>query len=227
MPILSSKKVSDRALLEANYLVRNMFAYRHDVLRALVEAGVRLVIVGTNEKITDIPECRKLKRQGALDKSARYLSCTQVQSLIVCGEENLLNHPADRCAGESVLIREFARAVHVKTGLRPIDKEFEGKQKQQYELRVKRIDREFDDRLKELYAAALKKGLWKDTYAANDRREYFSEAVQSWFDANRQNTPGHNHVNTREELEAYDPDLAEFIAEVFRHAARVDWRYQR
>jgi len=227
LPILSSKKVSDQAFLEANYLVRNMFAYRHDVLKVLIDAGVRLVIVGSNEKITSIPECRKLKKQGALDKSARYLSCTQEQPLIVCGEENLLNHPDDRYAGESILIREFARALHVKTGLRPIDKEFEGKQKQQYELRVKRIDREFDDRVKELYDAALEKGLWNDTYAAKDRREYFSEAVQSWFDANRQENPGHNHVNTREELEAYDPDLAEFIAEVFRHAARVDWRYQR
>ena len=36
----------------------------------------------------------------------------------------------------------------------------------------------------------------------------------------------HNHVNTREELEAYDPDLAGFIAEVFRHKQRLDGRYR-
>ncbi len=60
----------------------------------------------------------------------------------------------------------------------------------------------------------------------NNRGEFWAEGVQSWFDANRQNCKGHNHVNTREELEAYDTDLAKLIAEVFRHADRLDWRYQ-
>lgn len=225
-PILSSQKVSDEALIEANYLIRNMFAYRHDVLKALIDSGVRFVILGKKEKIRRIPECRELTK-GALDKSARFLSCGQEQPVIICGEENLLNLSGDRYAGRSILIREFARALHVRTGLRAIDKEFESRKKQQYELRVKRIDREFDGRVKELYNAALKKGLWKDTFAAKDRFEYFSRAVQSWFDANTQDISGHNHVNTREELEAYDEDLAEFIAEVFQHTYRVDWRYQQ
>jgi len=51
--------------------------------------------------------------------------------------------------------------------------------------------------------------------------------VQSWFDANLEADPPngiHNHVNTREELEAYDPDLAKLIAEVFGH---IEWRFKR
>jgi len=31
-----------------------------------------------------------------------------------------------------------------------------------------------------------------------------------------------SHVNTREELEEYDPDVAEFIAEAFGH---IKWRW--
>jgi hypothetical protein len=137
----------------------------------------------------------------------------------------LLTYPNDIHAGESILIREFARALHVITGHRPIDKESDKKSKQQYELRVKRIDREFDESLKQLYERAMEKGLWKDTWAATGHEEYWVEGVQSWFEANRQNDKRHNYVNTREELEAYDPDLAKLIAEVFRHSVRVDWRY--
>jgi len=39
--------------------------------------------------------------------------------------------------------------------------------------------------------------------------------VQSWFDNNRENDHDHNHVNTRTELEAYDPRLAALCREVF------------
>jgi alpha-glucosidase len=227
LPILSSEKVSDEALLEANHLIRQMFAYRHDILKAMIEAGLRFVVIGVNEKLADIPEYKDPQNEEHRDKLIRVLRCTPKRLIISCGQENLLNHPADRYAGESILIREFANALHVITGHRPVDKEFEKKPKQQYELGVKRIDKEFDDRLRQLYERAMEKGLWNDTNAAKSREEYWSEGVQSWFDANRRNDDGHNNINTRVQLEAYDPDLAKLIAEVFRHADRVDWRYQR
>ena len=66
--------------------------------------------------------------------------------------------------------------------------------------------------------AAMKKGLWKSTYAAENAREYFAEGVQAWFDANLEANPPdgiHNHVNTRKELLQYDPDLAALIGKVF------------
>ncbi|MFM2223762.1 MAG: hypothetical protein RLZZ78_2019, partial [Armatimonadota bacterium] len=40
--------------------------------------------------------------------------------------------------------------------------------------------------------------------------------MQSWFDNNRENDHDHNHVNTRAELLAYDPQLAELCREVFK-----------
>ena len=146
--------------------------------------------------------------------------------LISCPEENLLNQPGDRHPGESVLIRQFAHALHQITGLRDVDEDFEIKPKQQYELGLTRMDRTFDGRLRKLFKKAAEKGLWKDTLAAKSHNEYWAEGVQSWFDANRENDRDHNHVNTRRELQAYDPDLAALIAEVFRHAERVDWRYR-
>jgi hypothetical protein len=93
------------------------------------------------------------------------------------------------------------------------------------------MDERFDAKLKELYEKAMKKGLWRSTLAAASPVDYWAEGVQSWFDANRQSPTGepdgaHNHVNTRKELEEYDPELAALIAEVFRHPYRTDWRYQ-
>ena len=230
LPILSSERVADAALLEANYLIRHMFAYRHDILQAMINAEVRVVVIGAKERITDIPEYSNLKMEGDRDKLARGLGCTLQRSLISCGEENLLNDSRDSHAGENILIRELAHAIHVACGFRPVDKEFDSKPKQQYELRVKRIDKEFDDKLKLLYGRALQKGLWKNTSAGKNHEDYWAEGVQSWFDCNRGSDKPDgikNGVNTREELEAYDPDLAGLISEVFRHADGVDWRYRR
>ena len=229
LPVLGSEKASDAALLEANYLIRDMFNYRHDILKPMIDDGLRVVVLAENEKITDVPECRDLK-----DEKCRVLGCSPQQMVIVCGQENLLHSPNDKYAGENVLIKEFARAAYVMTGCREIDEEFEKRrQKQQYELYgVQRMDKRFDTELKGLYENAMKGGLWKNTLAATDHFEYWAEGVQSWFDCNRESSDGkpdgmHNHVNRREELEAYDPDLAKLIAKVFRHIERVDWRYQR
>ena len=242
LPILSSPKVSDEALLEANHIVRHMFAYRHDIFTAMIDDGLRLVVVGANEKIADIPEYKGSKTAGDGGKALRVLSYTPERKIIACGEENLLGRKGGPHAGECVLIREFARALHVIAGHRPVDEKLE-KALEQYKkvdrkrrssvrilrskIGVKPIDKRFDDKLRQLHVSALGRGLWKKTCAAKNHEEYWAEGVQSWFDANAQGRPGHNHVNTRKELEAYDPDLAKFIAEVFRHADRVDWRYQR
>jgi hypothetical protein len=61
----------------------------------------------------------------------------------------------------------------------------------------------------------MKAGLWKGKYASVNHHEYFAEGVQSWFDNNRENDHDHNHVNTRDELEKYDPGLAAICKEVF------------
>jgi hypothetical protein len=146
-----------------------------------------------------------------------------------CRGQDVLSGPGDRQDGENMLLRRLAVALYLVTGFRPIDEGFDRRPKQQYELRVTRIDVRFDRKLKELYDRAIERGLWRNTRAARNRIEYWAEGVQSWFDGNAQSAEAdgqHNQVNTREELEAYDPDLARFIAEVFLHSQRVDWRWR-
>lgn len=201
LPVLSSAKVSDAALLEARYLIGRMLADREDVCEAMVRGKVRFVVMSPGEMTTDVPEQRNMTPKDYWDKRARGLG-GRVTS---CGEENLLNLRGDRYARENILIHEFSHAIH-SHGLRAVDPKFDG-------------------RLKKTYARAIEAGLWKDTYAATNAGEYWAEGVQSYFDCNAPPNKGvHNDVDTREKLRKYDPELFALIDEVFRQSK---FRYVR
>ena len=77
---------------------------------------------------------------------------------------------------------------------------------------------EFLARLDDAYRSAMDSGLWAGTYAAENVDEYWAEGAQSWFGLNDYAIPAngvHNQIDTRHELEAYDPALASLIREVF------------
>jgi hypothetical protein len=204
LPVLASEKVSNFALFEAAYLINQMLAERPDILKALADNRVRFAVIAWSERTTDIPEHSDLKPGKYWDRRARGLGSTKRRPAVSCGEENLLGYPGDPYAMENILVHEFAHAIH--------------------QMGLNSIDKTFDERLKETYRAAMDKGLWKDKYAAQNHSEYWAEGVQSWFDTNRPPDHDHNHVDTREELEEYDPALAALVSEVFRG---ITWRYQR
>lgn len=203
-PVVASGKVSDFALLEAAYLIDRMLAPRPDVLQALIKNKVRFAVMAVTELTTEIPEHSDLEPTKYWDRRARGLGPTDIRPAVSCGEENLLGFPGDPYAAENILVHEFSHAIHL--------------------MGLNSVDKEFDTRLKRTYEAALERGLWKDKYASRNHAEYWAEGVQSWFDTNRPPDHDHNHVDTREELEEYDPDLAALIAETFRNST---WRYQR
>ncbi|MHC4940723.1 MAG: hypothetical protein ACYTHK_17420 [Planctomycetota bacterium] len=206
LPILSSKKVADEALVVAAGLINRMLETRPDVRKALIEAKVRIVVMAPDEVTTDVPEHRDLMPKPYWDKRARGLGATPARPACSCGAENLLGLKGDRYRGESILIHEFSHTFH--------------------QMGVNKVDKDFEKKLKKLYEAAKKKGLWAKTYAMTNHVEYWAEGVQSYFDANLESQPPngiHNHVNTREELAKYDPGLHKLIKETFRKA---DWRWK-
>jgi hypothetical protein len=228
-PVLGSDKVSDEALLKANDTVRKMFAYRHDILKALISDGARLVVLGRGEALSELPEFRGSKETAGLDQ-ARYLDYTPSLKLMVVPEENALGLPTDRFAGKGMVVSEFARALYRVTGVRPVDPEFDKRrQKQQYELRVNRLDVTFDQKLQKLYEEAKGKGLWRGTAATRDRDEYWVAGVEAYFDAAGAGPPptgAERPITTREALKAYDPDLHALAHETMAYQDRVDWRYK-
>jgi hypothetical protein len=235
--VLGSKNVSDEALLKANDAIRKMFAYRHDILKAMIADSARLVILARNEQLNDLPELTA-RRPATGDNNpapraadVRYLDYAPDLKLMVVPEENVLSTADDPFAGEYMIISAFAKGLYHVTGLRPVDSEFDRRRgKQQYELRVKRLDVEFDHKLEKLFEAALDKGLWKGTPGARNRIEYWAAGVEAYFDAagsgfapNSADRP----ITTREALKAYDPDLFALVDETFAFKEHVDWRVRR
>jgi hypothetical protein len=224
------REASDRALLKANDTIRKMFAYRHDILKALIADGVRLVVLGPTERVSDLPEYRQVARED-FDRLARLVEFTPETKVLVVGEENVLGNPARPKVGPSQVVRLLSQAAYRVAGTRPVDPNWEkrGRSVQQYELRVKRLDVRFDDRLGTLYDEALKAGKWTGTAAANDRAEYWSTGVLAYFDAAGQEAApkdATHPIRTRELLEKYDPGLYALVHETLAYAGHVDWRFE-
>jgi alpha-glucosidase len=75
-------------------------------------------------------------------------------------------------------------------------------------------DPAFDKTLSALYSDAISAGKWSDHYAATNEREYWAVATTFYFDASQ--TYHYNYVNTKAELQEYDPELFALIEETFR-----------
>jgi hypothetical protein len=224
-----SNGASNEAMLKANHTIRGMFAYRHDIIKALMADGVRLIILGKNEKLADLPEIAAKASSPDFDPIARTLSYSPDLKLLVVAEENILADRNDPLVGDSQLIRVMADAAYQICGKRPVDPNWEkrGRDVQQYELRVKRLDENFDKRLGELYDAAIGAGKWKGATAIHNRAAYWSQGVLAYFDAAGQThapTDAGRPITTREALKEYDPALFSLIDETFAFAGHVDWR---
>ena len=214
-PVLG-RGARDEALLKANDTIRKMFAYRHDILKALISDGVKLIVLGRDERLADLPELRG--REGA-DLLSRTLDYNSEIKLLAVGEERL-----------DAVIPLFARAMYEVTARRPVDPNWEdrGRAVQQYELRVKRLDARFDEVLKATYERALAAGKWTGTSAVNDRTAYWTCGVLAYFDAPCHDAaPGDaaHPIRTRGALMDYDPDLYALVEETMAYRGHVDWRY--
>ena len=229
--IVLGRQAGDEAMLKANDTIRKMFAYRHDILKAFINKGVKLVVLGMEESLADLPECKNMTAE-RIDYTARFLDYTPEVELMVVDHRNVLGDLNDPYASGCQVIRVFAKAIYHLTGRRPVDPNWEnrGRNDQQYELRVRRMDIRFDEKLKELFDVAMSKGLWKGTAAAGNRVDYWAEGVLAYFDAAgavaAPNDFGYP-IATRETLKQYDPGLFDLVEETMAYKGKVDWRYRK
>jgi hypothetical protein len=209
VPVVSSEKVPDAALIEAQAILARMMAKRPDAVKALVERKVRVAIMAKSEVTTDVPEHADLYTAFPgtdWNKRCRGVGATQARPVCSAAEENVLQHEDDRYRGESILIHEFGHTL--------------------YSMGLAIAEPEFAARLDAAYKSARERGLFANTYAATNADEYWAEGVQDWFDANLEVVPSngvHNEINTRRELERYDPALAKLLAEAFGDG---EWRWK-
>src|SRR5262249_52064119 len=148
-----------------------------DILKAMIADGVRLVILGRAERLSDLPELRDEASKPGFD-DVRYLDYTPSSKLMVVPEENVLRLPGEPFAGKAIVVSVFAKGLYRVCGTRPARQGFDNKgPKQQYELRVKRLDIEFDNQLTKLHEAARQAKLWRGTPADRERVEYWGAGV--------------------------------------------------
>ncbi len=203
IPIVSSEKVRDAALLSARITVLELMAKREDVRKALIAKKFRIMIIGENEEVCDLPEyapiCNTPENIKFWNWRARgFGSDPEGDCGASCGEENVLCLPGDRYEGESILVHEFAHTFHL--------------------VGIAGVDPGFNKKLQKMFLKAKAKGLWENTYAMTDSAEYFAEAVQSFFNTNRYSeTPNgvHGPIDTRAKLKKYDPDMYKLLLEFF------------
>ena len=198
-PVLASAKVNPYALKEAAWLIRQMIGHRREILQAMVEERARLAVIAHTEIITEIPEYRDEPRPDFLIFRERGWGGSE-RATISSSEENILSYAGDY-GGYSVLIHEFAHGIHL-IGLRTADPSF-------------------DARLHIAYESAMRKGLWRGTYASSDRREYWAEGTHAWFYP-KGGASFSRFGNTRNALKQYDPELAALLTEIYGDNA---WQY--
>jgi hypothetical protein len=206
----------------------------------MIKDGVKLVVLGRQESMSDLPELKN-SRSTKADLAVRFMAYAPDTKLLVVPEENVLANPETAGVGPCLEIRELAQALYWVCGTRPADPGWNnrGREVQQYELRVKRLDVEFGEKLTQHYAAAMSRGMWKNTPAVQAPVEYWAEGVLAYFDAAGQTgapfrdsgpegdfTGSPHPVNTREALKDYDPDLFALVNETMAFDSHVDWRYK-
>lgn len=206
LPIVSSLRPPDDALLRARDIINDMLAQRPDLLSTIVRSGIRIAIMSKSEVTTDIPEHSDLNEafpEVDWNTRARGLGATLTRPATSAAEENLLCYEGDVYRNEDILVHEFAHTV-LQLG---VEKQPGGDV--------------FRTRLETAYQDAIDAGLWEETYAASNADEYWAEAVQSWFGLNDMSPRAdgiHNQIDTRHELQAYDPAIAKLVEEVFGDA---------
>ena len=201
IPIVSSWRVPDSALVQAwNIVVFMTNDLPPAVLKQMQKERARVGVMARYEGTTDIPEHANLANDTTLnwDLRARGLGGDMDLPLTTCAEENLLCYQIDKYHAEDILIHEFSHAIHL-IGIAPVDSTF-------------------NQKLKQCLNNDIASGRFDNTYAQTNIYEYWAEGVQDWFNVNAEvEKPDgkHNQVNTREELQEYDPDLYHLIHQYF------------
>lgn len=217
VPIVSSPKVPNTALLIARDIVNCMLVKRPDVRVELARRKARVLIMAETEMETDLPERRDWKKPARddrrltpgerenYDKPGGIASMTDREywnkrargmggTVTSCAEENLLGYPGTRYYGENILVHEFSHNIH--GALRTVDTAL-------YAAIVR------------AYEAAKAKGLYKGQYAINTVAEYWAEGTQWWFWSNYEFYDGNTRVQSPDDLKAYDPVLYSLLEQVY------------
>lgn len=215
IPVVSSEKVPDPALLMARDIVQFMLSDRADLRKELIRKKWKVAIMAETELTYDIPEHRKFRLLPKIDderltprQRANYNSPGGVgtmtgeqywngrgrgfggepdgENTTSCAEENLLGYPGTRYFGQPLLLHEFSHGIMRGA--------------------IYTVDPEYRKAVEEAYASAKNKGLRSaQGYNGNNFNEYWAGGVEYYTFADLQ---------ARQTLLETDPRLYELVRQV-------------
>jgi hypothetical protein len=215
IPVVTSEKVPDAALLMARDIVQFMLADRPDLRKELIRKRWKVAIMAETELTFDIPEHRKYRALPRIDderltpeQRERYYQPGGVgtqtaeqywnargrgfggepdgENTTSCAEENLLGYPGTRYFGQSICVHEFSHGIMRGA--------------------IYTVDPEYRRAVEDAYAAAKQRGLSSaQGYPGNNFNEYWATGIEAYvFGSGRD----------RESLVASDPRLYELVRQV-------------
>jgi hypothetical protein len=217
IPIVSSDKAPDDALLMAREIVNYMLVKRPDIRRELINRHARVLVMAESEMETDLPERSSWKKptkddrrltpreRENYDKPGGIASMSDREywnkrargmggTVTSCAEENLLGYPRTRYYGENILVHEFSHNIMGA---------------------LRNADPDLFAQIQPAYDSAKAKGMYKNQYAINTVAEYWAEGTQWWFWSNFEFRDGDTKVMTPDDLKAYDPTLYGILEKVY------------
>jgi hypothetical protein len=215
IPVVTSDKVPDAALLMARDIVQFMLANRLDLRAELIRKKWKLAIMAETEVTYDIPEHRKFRLLPKIDderltpeQRANYYKPGGVgtqtgeqywnargrgfggepdgENTTSCAEENLLGYPGTRYFGSSICVHEFSHGIMRGA--------------------VYTVDPAYRKAVEDAYASAKKQGLSSaQGYPGNNFNEYWATGIEAYvFGSGR----------GPETLKQTDPRLYELVSQV-------------
>lgn len=215
IPVLSSEKVPDPALLMARDIVQFMLSDRPDLRKELIRKKWKVAIMAETELTYDIPEHRKFRLLPKIEderltpeQKANYNKPGGVgtmtgeqywngrgrgfggepdgENTTSCAEENLLGYPGTRYFGQPLLLHEFSHGIMRGA--------------------IYTVDPEYRKAVEDAYASAKSKGLKSALgYNGNNFNEYWAGGVEYYTFADEQ---------ARVTLRETDPRLYELVRQV-------------
>jgi hypothetical protein len=224
LPILSSAKVPDAALIAARSIVAEMLEHRPDIARTMQAMRVRIAVMAEDESTTDLPEQRGWTRPARDDPRLTFCERKHYDARIgrltdrqywnwrargmggvftSAAAEDLLGQRTSRYYGETTFVHEFAHTIH--HALRQASDPLAG-------------------RIEQAYRAALAAGRWRGEYAMTTADEYWAVGTQLWFNSKRLVVVDGRRILSDADLAAYDPALYAVLGAVYgaRHRLSAD-----
>jgi hypothetical protein len=204
MHILASDSVDNAAMQQAWLTMANLWYSRPDVVESLNGMGFFVAIMAENQLTTDIPELAYLAEDTETDYNAfrAYTKVLEAPRLLATAEENLVCSNADLFAGENLFVGRLANITR-------------------YALAMD-LDPAMTDALAAVRQSAIDSGLWASpdtSWITESNGNYWDYGVQAFFNSAPDaltTGPTDEAVNTRSELESYDPELYAIIDSVFQ-----------